>query len=100
MAGVKPTSDVDRKRQISVRGIAQIENVQELKDAFNRHLHFTEVKDRNNAKERDYFLALAHTVWDNLVSRWIRTQQYYYEMDPKVNYTFKLYYKHCLYSLF
>jgi len=30
------------------------------------------------------FLALAHTVRDHLVSRWIRTQQHYYEKDPKV----------------
>jgi starch phosphorylase len=29
------------------------------------------------------YFALAHTVKDHLVSRWIRTQQYYYEKDPK-----------------
>ncbi|RCN43162.1 glycogen phosphorylase [Ancylostoma caninum] len=28
-------------------------------------------------------MALANTVRDHLVSRWIRTQQYYYEKDPK-----------------
>ena len=32
---------------------------------------------------RDYYLALADTVKDHLVSRWIKTQQYYYETDPK-----------------
>ena len=43
------------------------------------------VKDRNVATQRDYYIALAHTVRDHLVGRWIRTQQYYYEKDPKVS---------------
>lgn len=53
--------------------------------AFNRHLHYTLVKDRNVATTRDYYFALANTVRDQMVGRWIRTQQYYYEKDPKVN---------------
>jgi len=78
-------ADLERRKQISVRGIAAVENVEEVKNAFNRHLHYTLVKDRNVATPRDYYFALAHTVKDNLVSRWIRTQQYYYEKDPKVS---------------
>ena len=81
----KPQSDVDKRKQISVRGIAQVENVGEIKKSFNRHLHYTLVKDRNVSTPRDYYFALAHTVKDNLVSKWIRTQQHYYEKDPKVN---------------
>lgn len=76
-------SDLDRRKQISVRGIAQVENVANIKKAFNRHLHFSLIKDRNVATPRDYYFALAHTVRDHLVSRWIRTQQHYYEKDPK-----------------
>ncbi|NWR95639.1 PYGM protein, partial [Furnarius figulus] len=79
----RPLSDEDRRRQISVRGLAGAENVAELKRNFNRHLHFTLVKDRNVATPRDYYFALAHTVRDHLVGRWLRTQQYYYEKDPK-----------------
>ena len=79
----KPVSDQDRRKQISVRGIAQVENVTNIKKTFNRHLHYTLVKDRNVATPRDYYFALAHTVRDHLVGRWIRTQQYYYEKDPK-----------------
>uniref|UniRef100_A0A4W6D2G9 Alpha-1,4 glucan phosphorylase n=1 Tax=Lates calcarifer TaxID=8187 RepID=A0A4W6D2G9_LATCA len=79
----KPLSDHDRRKQISVRGLAGIENVAELKQNFNRHLHFTLVKDRNVATRRDYYFALAHTVRDHLIGRWIRTQQHYYEKDPK-----------------
>lgn len=79
-----PQSDHDRRKQISVRGIAEVEDVNQIKKTFNRHLHYTLVKDRNVATPRDYYFALAHTVRDHLVSRWIRTQQYYYEKDPKV----------------
>lgn len=78
-------TDSDKRKQISVRGIVDVENVTEVKKAFNRHVHYTLVKDRNVATPRDYYFALAHTVRDHLVSRWIRTQQYYYEKDPKVN---------------
>uniref|UniRef100_A0A0R3RSQ7 Alpha-1,4 glucan phosphorylase n=1 Tax=Elaeophora elaphi TaxID=1147741 RepID=A0A0R3RSQ7_9BILA len=76
-------TDRDRRRQISVRGIAQVENVTNIKNSFNRHLHFSIIKDRNVATPRDYYFALANTVRDHLVSRWIRTQQYYYDKDPK-----------------
>lgn len=83
-----PKSDHDKRKQISVRGIAQVENVGEVKNSFNRHLHYTLVKDRNVATPRDYYFAIAHTARDHMVSRWIRTQQYYYEKDPKVRLTF------------
>lgn len=79
-----PKSDSDKRKQISVRGIVQVENVGEVKNSFNRHLHYTLVKDRNVSTPRDYYFAIAHTVRDHMVSRWIRTQQYYYEKDPKV----------------
>ncbi len=85
-----PTRDEEkeRRKQISVRGIAQVENVANIKKTFNRHLHYTLVKDRNVSTLRDYYFALAHTVKDHLTSRWIRTQQYWYETDPKVNQVF------------
>uniref|UniRef100_A0A8B9MGR4 Alpha-1,4 glucan phosphorylase n=1 Tax=Accipiter nisus TaxID=211598 RepID=A0A8B9MGR4_9AVES len=79
----RPLSDQERRKQISIRGIVGAENVAELKRGFNRHLHFTLVKDRNVATPRDYYQALAHAVRDHLVGRWLRTQQYYYEKDPK-----------------
>jgi glycogen phosphorylase len=84
----KPASDIDKRKQISVRGIAQVEDVTEVKKGFNRHLHFTLIKDRNVATPRDYYFALAYSVKDHLVSRWLRTQQGYYEKDPKVFSTF------------
>jgi len=77
-------NDHEKRKQISVRGIVDVENVVNFKKTFNRHLHYTLVKDRNVATIRDYYFALAYSVKDNLVSRWIRTQQHYYEKDPKV----------------
>ncbi|KAK2503347.1 hypothetical protein MC885_010057 [Smutsia gigantea] len=82
-AMAKPLTDSEKRKQISVRGIAGLGDVAEVRKSFNRHLHFTLVKDRNVATPRDYFFALAHTVRDHLVGRWIRTQQHYYERDPK-----------------
>ncbi|KAK2109416.1 hypothetical protein P7K49_009162 [Saguinus oedipus] len=79
----KPLTDSEKRKQISVRGLAGLGDVAEVRKSFNRHLHFTLVKDRNVATPRDYFFALAHTVRDHLVGRWIRTQQHYYERDPK-----------------
>lgn len=76
---------IDLRKQISVRGIAQVEDVSEIKTGFNRHLHYTLIKDRNVATMRDYYFALAHCVRDHMVSRWIRTQQSYHERDPKVS---------------
>ncbi|KAF7256049.1 hypothetical protein EG68_07358 [Paragonimus skrjabini miyazakii] len=73
----------ERRAQISISDIAVIGNVKHLKDTFNRHLHFDVVKDRNVATPRDFYQALAHTVWDQLCSLWIRTQQFYRKFDPK-----------------
>uniref|UniRef100_A0A131Y0H4 Alpha-1,4 glucan phosphorylase n=1 Tax=Ixodes ricinus TaxID=34613 RepID=A0A131Y0H4_IXORI len=92
MTTAVPASDHEKRKQISVRGIAQVENVVNVKKAFNRHVHYTLVKDRNVATPRDYYFALAHTVKDHLVGRWIRTQQHYYEKDPKRVYYLSLEY--------
>uniref|UniRef100_A0A8C7EA36 Alpha-1,4 glucan phosphorylase n=1 Tax=Nothoprocta perdicaria TaxID=30464 RepID=A0A8C7EA36_NOTPE len=80
-----PRSDGERRKQISVRGLEGLGDVADVRREFNRHLHFTLVKDRNVATPRDYYFALAHVVRDHLVGRWIRTQQHYYEKDPKVS---------------
>ena len=40
-------------------------------------------KDRNVAEPFDYCAALSYTVRDHLVGKWIRTQQRYYQEDPK-----------------
>lgn len=91
-SGKSPLTDKDRRRQISIRGLPLIENVASVKKTFNRHVHFTIGKDRNVATNRDYFLSTAYTVRDHLIGRWIRTQQYYYDTDPKRVYYLSLEY--------
>ncbi|KII68102.1 Glycogen phosphorylase [Thelohanellus kitauei] len=80
---VKPKTDAEKRRQLSVRRIPLIEGLKSIKSTFNRHLHFTVIKDRNVATTNDYYLALAHTVLDNMVGRWIQTKQRHFEVDPK-----------------
>ena len=73
-----------RKKQISMRNLPQLEDVAAVKTSFNRHLHHTLVKDRHVATKGDFYRSVAHTVRDHLVTKWIRTQQNYYDKDPKV----------------
>eukprot|EP00794_Sanderia_malayensis_P020585 gene20585-22616_t len=90
--GERPLTDEQKRRQISVRKIAAVEDIITIKDKFNRHLHFTVVKDRNVATQHDFYLSLVHTVWEYLVQKWIRTQQLYYQKDPKRVYYLSLEY--------
>jgi starch phosphorylase len=83
--GVAPSSSY-RKKQISMRNLPQLDDVNTVKTSFNRHLHHTLVKDRHVATKGDFYRSVAHTVRDQLVGRWIRTQQHYYEKDPKVSF--------------
>jgi starch phosphorylase len=78
-----PQSPSYRKKQISMRNIPQLENVAAVKASFNRHLHQTLVKDRHVATHNDFYKSTAFTVRDQLVGKWVRTQQHYYDRDPK-----------------
>jgi glycogen phosphorylase len=79
-----PTSDPEKRRRISIAEITEDATVGTIKKGINRHLHYQLVKDRNVAKNRDYYMAMAYTVKDHLIGRWLRTQQHYYHTDPKV----------------
>ncbi|HET6268404.1 MAG TPA: glycogen/starch/alpha-glucan phosphorylase [Acidobacteriota bacterium] len=57
--------------------------VKNLKQSFINHLIFTLAKDEYSATKLDLYKSLAHTIKDQLVQRWIRTQQTYYEVDAK-----------------
>ncbi|CAF3676386.1 unnamed protein product [Adineta steineri] len=87
-----PALKENNYKQISIRGIPLLENVEEVKKVFNRHLHFTIVKDRDVATDHDYYESIAYTVRDHLVSRWIRTNQYHFETDQKRVYYLSLEY--------
>ena len=104
---VKPQSDEDRRRQISVKKVVPAENVSTIMLRFNQHLHYTYGYDRypsHNCREtgtvsptnqqvlfyrhsagaNEYLKSLSTTVKDHLMSKWLRTQQTWYKEDPKV----------------
>lgn len=54
-----------------------------LKQAILDHLHFTLGKDKYTATRRDLFLSVSYAVRDQLIGRWIKTQQQYYDADVK-----------------
>src|SRR5690348_5901539 len=47
------------------------------------HLLYTCARELTDATPRDLYQALAHTVRDRLVHRWLATQRTYLERDPK-----------------
>ena len=59
-------------------------SLETLKRAFQDNLFCLQGKDRNNATLKDYYLALAYTVRDRLLHRFIKTSRTYYEADVKV----------------
>lgn len=58
-------------------------DAESLKASILDHLHFTLAKDKYTATKRDLFLAVAYAIRDQLVGRWIQTQQQYYDADRK-----------------
>lgn len=75
---------MNNRRSSSFKEISIVQDAKNLRDSFNRNLHFYVVKDRNIATMRDFYVALARTVWEQLCSRWIKTQEVYATEDPKV----------------
>ncbi|MFN3661085.1 MAG: glycogen/starch/alpha-glucan phosphorylase, partial [Brevinematales bacterium] len=65
------SQDIDRKL------------VEQIKEGFLRHRHYSLAKDEYTATDYDNFLSLAYTVRDMLFDRWIKTQQTYYDKDVK-----------------
>lgn len=54
-----------------------------LRDSILKHLHFTLAKDKYTATKRDLYLSIAYAIRDQMVGRWIKTQQQYYDADSK-----------------
>ncbi|HEY2017306.1 MAG TPA: glycogen/starch/alpha-glucan phosphorylase [Bryobacteraceae bacterium] len=54
-----------------------------LRQDFERHLRRTLAKDRYTATDRDRYFALALTVRDRLIERWIATQQTHHKRNVK-----------------
>jgi starch phosphorylase len=58
-------------------------DVDTLKRAFADHLHYSQGKDEHTATALDRYFAVAYSVRDRLMRRWIETQQAYYKRDAK-----------------
>lgn len=57
--------------------------VEAFKKAFADHVHHTLARNAIAVTEHEKFLAVAYTVRDRLIDRWIKTQDTYYEKDVK-----------------
>ncbi len=58
-------------------------DAESLKRAFADHLHYSQGKDEHTATPLDRYFAVAYSVRDRLMRRWIQTQQAYYRADAK-----------------
>ncbi|OLP19945.1 glycogen phosphorylase [Leptolyngbya sp. 'hensonii'] len=74
----------------SVPGTIQIEddrtgiNVETLKRAFLDNLFYIQAKFPKISTKNDYYMALAYTVRDRLLNRWLNTTQTYLEKAPRM----------------
>ncbi|MFL6930258.1 MAG: glycogen/starch/alpha-glucan phosphorylase [Xanthobacteraceae bacterium] len=58
-------------------------DVDSLRRSFLDHLQFSQGKDEHTATELDRYFALAYSVRDRLMRRWIQTQQGYYKSNAR-----------------
>jgi len=58
-------------------------DIDSLRRSFLDHLQFSQGKDEHTSTALDHYFALAYSVRDRLMKRWIQTQQAYYRSDAK-----------------
>jgi starch phosphorylase len=63
--------------------MAELDPTMEVIKSFLEHLEYTLGKDKYSATRADVFNAVAYTVRDRLIERWLDTQQCYYNDDSK-----------------
>jgi len=64
--------------------------VHKMKDDFEKHMALTIVHDLKNSTALDKYKSLALSVRDRMMAKWIKTQDVYYEKNPKRIYYFSL----------
>jgi len=68
----------------SAFGIEELENTKKaFVISFSQHLRHSLARDQYEAADYEKFLAIAYTVRDRLIDRWIKTQQTYYMQNVK-----------------
>lgn len=69
---------------VTQKASPELKEAQELfQAAFFRHLQLSLGKDKYSASAYDRYLAVAYSVRDRLIERWIQTQHTYYREDVK-----------------
>ena len=76
----KAAKSKKRNKTDSSRSLRTIES---FVDSIRRHLLYTMAKDQYSATKLDVYKSFASTVKDQLVKRWVQTQQTYYNVDAK-----------------
>ena len=83
-------SQIDSTRPIDPNCPVQVEDdrtgmsIETIKRAFLDHLFYTQGIDRNQASVYDYYVALAHTIRDRLLHRFLNTAEIYKQEQVKV----------------
>jgi starch phosphorylase len=72
-----------KKEQAKTKHEVLENTVEAFKKAFNDHIHHTLARDEDTVTKHEKFLAVAYSVRDRLIDRWIKTQETYYEKDVK-----------------
>ncbi len=66
------------------------EHIERINRDFKRHMALTVAHDIDISSVLDRYTALSHTVRDRMIAQWIKTQDTYYEENPKRVYYFSL----------
>ena len=61
----------------------KLDTVEAIKLSFQNHLKYTLAKDEYSATDHDRYWALATTIRDRLIEKWIQTSQTYYHRNEK-----------------
>jgi len=79
---------IPKKKQKS----EQQESIKQFMEDFAQHLVATAAQNSDNATDLAKYTALAHATRDRIISKWIKTQERYYQKNPKRIYYFSLEY--------
>ena len=77
------TRGVRRRRITAWRGVGDAPDKQTVKTAYVGHVQSSLGRDEFSASAWDRYQALCLTVRDELIRRWINTQQTYYQKDAR-----------------
>ncbi|MBU2648672.1 glycogen/starch/alpha-glucan phosphorylase [bacterium] len=75
---------------IASENLSQEQKISQFKQLFEQRLALSIGKDLDHSDKLDRFRALAFAVRDEMITRWLETQQTYYDVNPKRIYFFSL----------